>query len=813
MTPDYQATIDFLRKWEPSGPWVLVAIPVERGAGTLIGGTFTPDTEAACREWLELHGQSMNLYFHVNIVGPFKGPKASAADVTYLRALHTDIDPRDPKTTYTTAEKRTWLEAERERIREEVLPGPPTEPPTVVIDSGGGYQLFWKLEAPVPVEPGHDLYNKKLAELFDADSVHNLDRVMRLPGTLNRPDKQKRNRGRTIALATLVEFHEDRVYTLEQFEKSTEKPKPRQGAGGGVYVPDPELEAVGGRRTTDGAIEFELPEEPPRFETVDDLGENVPDYTKMVIVQGNDPDNPDKWPSRSEALFYVCCELWRAGKTATDIFAIITDPGWGIAESVVEKRDSSAYAHRQLVSAWEQTRDPDLAEFNRKYAVIQDIGGKCRVVREVEDPILGRSRLSKQSFGDFQNAWLNRRKQVGEKRDGAPVYMPIGKWWLHHPHRRQFDRIDFLPGYDIPGVYNLWRGFAVQPRAGDCSLYLAHMKDNICQGKNELYDYLIGWMALAVQQPSSQGHTAIVLRGKQGTGKGVFVKGFGFIFGRHFLQVSNVKYLTGNFNAHLRDCAVVFADEAFYAGDKKHEGVLKALITEENFTIEAKGIDVEVASNYTHLLLASNEEWVVPANVDDRRFFVIDVADTHKQDTSYFLAIVNQLENGGRAALLHMLLEYDISKFDVRKVPQTSALRDQKEHSYNPREAWWHGKLVDGLLFQNDEAWRTEVQVSDIRHDYSDYMFRRRNGENYNPGMFLRKALPAGFPRLFRKSETEEVWLDDGSRGMCRRPRYYLLPTLEECRAWWDKHFGGPHEWPKLEPVHEGVQTDDDGPF
>jgi hypothetical protein len=35
-------------------------------------------------------------------------------------------------------------------------------------------------------------------------------------------------------------------------------------------------------------------------------------------------------------------------------------------------------------------------------------------------------------------------------------------------------------------------------------------------------------------------------------------------------------------------CRLSVADEAFYAGDKQHVGVLKALITEPHLTIEAK---------------------------------------------------------------------------------------------------------------------------------------------------------------------------------------------------------------------------------
>jgi hypothetical protein len=94
--------------------------------------------------------------------------------------------------------------------------------------------------------------------------------------------------------------------------------------------------------------------------------------------------------------------------------------------------------------------------------------------------------------------------------------------------------------------------------------------------------------------------------------------GFGSLWGRHFVTVSDAKHLVGAFNAHLRDCVVLFGDEAFFAGDKKHESVLKTLITEESVVIEAKGVDAEVYPNYVHLILASNADWVVPAGHAER---------------------------------------------------------------------------------------------------------------------------------------------------------------------------------------------------
>ena len=122
------------------------------------------------------------------------------------------------------------------------------------------------------------------------------------------------------------------------------------------------------------------------------------------------------------------------------------------------------------------------------------------------------------------------------------------------------------------------------------------------------------------------------MQGGARAGKGIFVRAFGRIFGQHFTHISHAKHLTGNFNAHLEDCVVLFVDEGFWAGDKQGEAVLKHLITEPTMIIERKGQNVEQLPNRLHMLMASNSEWVIPAGLDERRFLVLIVADSMKQD-------------------------------------------------------------------------------------------------------------------------------------------------------------------------------------
>ncbi len=71
-------------------------------------------------------------------------------------------------------------------------------------------------------------------------------------------------------------------------------------------------------------------------------------------------------------------------------------------------------------------------------------------------------------------------------------------------------------------------------------------------------------------------------------------------------------------------------------GDKQHLEALNAIITQPSMTIEGKGKDTVQAPSFIHLLMASNENWVVPSSLDARRFFVLDVTADKKRDREYF---------------------------------------------------------------------------------------------------------------------------------------------------------------------------------
>lgn len=420
--------------------------------------------------------------------------------------------------------------------------------------------------------------------------------------------------------------------------------------------------------------------------------------------------------------------------------------------------------------------------------------GKVLVMCESWDPTLQRNYLERFSFTDFQNLYCNQSIVLGY-RDGKPVLAPLGKSWLQHENRRQYRKGVFLiPKGETPAeVYNLWRGFGVEPEAGDWSLYREHLHRHICRGVDADYAYLIRWMAYAVQYPDRPGEVAVVMKGAKGAGKGTVARWFGKLFGQHFLHVSSSDSLTGRFNIGLRDAVLVFADEAFWGGDKKAEGSLKRLITENVLEVEGKFVNRITCPNYVHLLMASNADWVVPATTDERRYFIVEVDDSIAKNEDWFGRVNAQMASGGAQALLHDLLDMDLDLEDwsVRTVPNTQALAEQKLKGLTPFERWWFEKLKKGELpVSMGGDWDKKpdpLPASEIRKAYEAEMAHRRDFDELTGekiGRALRGLTGVGTyirPENFRVQSRvgeERVWC-------------YTVPDLISAREAFERHIGG----------------------
>lgn len=565
-------------------------------------------------------------------------------------------------------------------------------------------------------------------------------------------------------------------------------------------------------------------------------GEKTADAAQLIV---GDEYLVVTWPGGSKAVKYVDWAalkgrdvvIWPDAdepgeKAASQIGEILTregakscrkidlpaglEEGWDLADDIPASNRFDPLYLIKTAKAFEQQSVDIIDEYNQNFAVVL-VGDKTVVLWEKPDEDnphkVDINFISPSAFGML---FGNRYVQLGRKEEPAPNV------WMKSERRRTYQGVVFKPGRTTKRDYNLWRGFAYEPDPdGDFSLLVEHIRENVAQGDESLERWIWAWFAQMFQQPGNKVGTSLALRGKQGTGKTVIGQHMGALFPAHYKLVDDSRYVTGQFNAHQASCLLMHADEAFFAGDPRHIGRLKGMVTSDVNQIEYKGKDTIETENFMRLFISSNEGFIVPASFEERRFAVQDMGLGRQQDRPFFQAMKKQMLSGGYEGLLHHLLHLDLSTIDVGVIPSTEALVDQKLHAMDPVLRFWYERLRDGeIIPRTTLGWPDKVSTEHLYQAYirraTDWGERRRVADNAF-GRELAKLVPNG--SLVRSRMTIKQ-MDNLGQIESVRTWGYELPSLKTCRECFDKAIGYKNEWEDLEADPKKAAEQDDGvPF
>ena len=389
--------------------------------------------------------------------------------------------------------------------------------------------------------------------------------------------------------------------------------------------------------------------------------------------------------------------------------------------------------------------DAAMAALNDQHAVIESWGGKTVIASWEPVPIdLNRVMVVPQTKDSFLLRYSNRTVsiEVSDGRGGVRFERaPLGQWWLGHRDRLQFRGVTFRPGGAkiVNECLNLWRGWGVEPRPGDWGLIREHIKEVVAGGNEEFAEYVIRWIAWAIQNPAAQAEVALVLIGAKGAGKGTLVRCLQRIFGAHAFQVTSREEVIGKFNGHLQDCVLFVADQAYWGGDKRCVGRLQGMITEATLPIERKGIDLIQVPNCLHVVMLAEPGWVIPAGRFERRYAALAVSDRRRGDRDYFKALHRQIADGGAEAMMWDLQRMDLEGWHPREIPESllkgAALQEQQGHTLPPLEQWYlmllhEGQIPGALIKRPNTAYTQELlanareRIPRLRWDLSDVGLR-----------------------------------------------------------------------------------------
>ncbi len=364
--------------------------------------------------------------------------------------------------------------------------------------------------------------------------------------------------------------------------------------------------------------------------------------------------------------------------------------------------------------------------------------------------------------------------------DADPSYS-ISDFFIS-PETACYDGVEFNPAGTTGNLLNLWIGPTIEARVGNWPLIQAFLLDVICNSDQKSYDYLIGFIAHALQHPEEKPGILIILLGGQGTGKGTLGRILRLIWTATYLQVHNIDAVTGNFNASLERAFIVFMDEALFAGDRKASDALKSLVTEPVIHINEKHQPARQTHSYHRFFAASNADHLKNTERDDRRDFALRISESRKGDHAYWQELNVEIEQGGVAAMVHDLLTMDLSGFNVRDKPNTNELLEQKLQSLGPIARWWHDCL-DGGGLTGEGGWAdfiaTDAAVKGV--------------VELAGGRLYKKPSPADVVQALLKlcpSATKVQQQDN-----LKRHRGLSLPPLQQARAEFEAYIGGAISW------------------
>jgi hypothetical protein len=279
-------------------------------------------------------------------------------------------------------------------------------------------------------------------------------------------------------------------------------------------------------------------------------------------------------------------------------------------------------------------------------------------------------------------------------------------------------------------------------------------------------------MAHLVQKPWIKMKSSLVLQGLEGCGKGMIIQLLGKILGhKYFYQPTDISEILGTFNYMLDNKLLVYANEMLWGGDKKQAGILKKLLTEERRTSNMKNLPQRELSNCINWIFDSNESWIIPAGVRERRYNVFKVGNyiyilTEEQ--------VKSIYNFCPYSFAKFLYNVDLTGFNPHKHLNTDGLKEQKQLSMSAPH-----KFILYTLENNPEYYdgtyrnKTEIHDEFLKSSYSGAYHR-------DPKSFWIEVYKIfGTLDTKRRMEKDTTGMDTINKTQPKRIPYTILPKLD----------------------------------
>ena len=219
--------------------------------------------------------------------------------------------------------------------------------------------------------------------------------------------------------------------------------------------------------------------------------------------------------------------------------------------------------------------------------------------------------------------------------------------------------------------------------------FLNHIHDVIANKNEDVYKYILVWIASILQKPNFKTETALVILGNQGTGKNVFTNVICKLMARYANEnVTSIESIVGKFNAILENKKLLVLNELQSIDCNKYlnSDALKSVITDKKVNINQKNEPERLCENVANFIMVSNNNVPIKIESTDRRYMVTKTSDEKRGDFDYFDNLCDSFTPEFYENLFTFFMKLDVKNYNLRKIPGTEQKELIKEASMSSYE-------------------------------------------------------------------------------------------------------------------------------
>ncbi len=275
---------------------------------------------------------------------------------------------------------------------------------------------------------------------------------------------------------------------------------------------------------------------------------------------------------------------------------------------------------------------------------------------------------NKSDFKDLNNYFMCEKIVKGSIQE-----VEFFNLWIKDSEKRCYKKLDFIPKkINDKNIYNTFNGFNFDDfnqsndEIIDIDPFIKHIGILVNNEENSI-NYILNYLAHLIQKPYELPRVCLLFKSKQGYGKDLFINFLEKLLGKQYIsRTCDIdKEVFGDFNPICKNNLVLQLNELEGKHGFENKEKLKNLITAEEITINDKNEKLYKQSNYSRVIICSNNLTPIEIPSDDRRFVVFQAQDI-KPSKEYFNKLVDCLNNN---IFIYSLYKYlknrDISNLNL----------------------------------------------------------------------------------------------------------------------------------------------------